>query len=341
MTVFFHIGHHKTGTSSIQATMHRNAALLRDRYSINYPGFDANHWSFAVPFLTGEAFAGYGTVASDRGVTRRAREAVAGFRKDARRYRTHVLSAEDFFHLRVATLQNIRRFFADNGHEVKVVAYVRHPAELASSKLNQRIIMGKASLESFEVGTNFVKRSLMAYVSAFGKDALVVRRFGKAYFEGNGLIGDFLSVIHPEPIELPALVTRNESLTMPAVRVVDALNRIGPRGSPLRGRDGYVREMAGPKFVAARDVVAAFVASQAESLDFLATEFGIRFDDIDMASYPEAMDTDFSDATVASIAAILNAQSRRIRELETVIETLSPMKGRRRQRRSPQNSGRR
>jgi len=53
------------------------------------------------------------------------------------------------------------------------------------------------------------------------------------------------------------------------------------------------------------------------------------------------MDTDFSDATVASIAAILNAQSRRIRELETVIETLSPMKGRRRQRRSPQNSGRR
>jgi hypothetical protein len=323
MTVFFHIGHHKTGTSSIQATMYRNAALLRDRYSINYQTFTNNHWPFAIPFLSGETFSEYGTARTDPGRIAEAEQAVETLRRDAKKYRTHIVSAEDFFYLTRPTLEKLSRFFRENGLEAKIVAYIRHPAELASSQLNQSIIMGKATLGEFSFGTNFAKTCIENYVSVFGKDALTIRRFGEPYFTGGGLIEDFLSVVHPEEkIELPAVVFRNESLTAPALRLIDALNRIGPRGSSLRGEHHYLRKVAGPKFKATRDFVEAFARAQQGSLDYLAKEFDIRFRDVDLTQFPERASHEFSDETVASLAAILNAQSLRIARLSKKIDGL-------------------
>ena len=334
MTVFFHIGHHKTGTSSIQATMHLNAALLRDRYSINYQTFTNNHWPFAIPFLSGETFSGYGEARSDPARIAEAERAVETLRRDARKYRTHIVSAEDFFYLTRPTLEKLNRFFRENGLDPKIVAYIRHPAELASSQLNQSIIMGKGRLGEFNFGTNFAKTCIETYVSVFGKDALVIRRFGEPYFAGGSLIDDFLSVVHPEKITLPSVIFRNESLSAPALRLIDALNRIGPRGSSLRGEHHYLRKVAGPKFKATRDFVDAFARAQQGSLDYLAKEFDIHFRDVDLAQFPERESREFSDETVASLAAVLNAQSLRIAGLSRKIDRLKGKGAGRRLRRT-------
>jgi hypothetical protein len=50
MWAFIHIGLMKTGTTSIQMTLLRNAARLAER-GICYPTSSANHWSGLLPFL--------------------------------------------------------------------------------------------------------------------------------------------------------------------------------------------------------------------------------------------------------------------------------------------------
>lgn len=322
MTIFLHIGHHKTGTTSIQAALHHNRQRLRDTYSINYPDFAQNHWPFAAPFLSGERFAFFRTLDTDPEVGRLGERAVEQFRKDVARYRTHVLSAEDFFHLHRPTLENLRRFFGETGHDVRVIAYVRHPADLASSKLNQRVVLGVATLDDFNVRPNFAKIALENYVAAFGREAITVRRFGAPYFKGGDLMEDFLSLIHPEPVVLEPTGTRNESMTTPSLRLIEALNRIAPKGTPGRASHSYLRKIDGPKFKAPRAVVEKFLAEQSESLAYFASEFGLRFDDVDLSKFPEAMDVEFSDETIASIAKILNEQSVEIRTLKAELARL-------------------
>ena len=49
--LILHVGHGKTGTSTVQNTMRVNSDFLRERCSLNYPGFASNHWLFGRAFL--------------------------------------------------------------------------------------------------------------------------------------------------------------------------------------------------------------------------------------------------------------------------------------------------
>jgi hypothetical protein len=313
VTVFIHIGASKKGTKSIQKTMGRNAGLLRRRYSINFPGFDTNHWALALPFLRQEKYAVLdrllrGGVGSRDHFLAVADRFLKRFGHDAERYQTHAISSEHFAQLNRESASELRSYFVDLGLQTKIVVYVRHPAERLSSHMNQELKDGNIRLGDRRTKDTLTP-VLRAYSEAFGKENMIVRRFGAPYFVNGDLIDDFTSVIHGTPIQGLDVFQLNESISLPAVLLADQLNEIAPRFSPARGTANYLERIAGPKFLAPRPLVEAAIKAHHEFFEYLDREFGIRFDDVDLSVFPEALSYEFSTETIASVAAILNEQS--------------------------------
>lgn len=327
--MILHVGHGKTGTSTIQSTMFVNGDLLRERCSVNYPGFAANHWLFAAAFLSpGEYPAIDQLLENDPRPPEERRHAAANvidrLRSDAGRYQTHVLSSELFFHLGSEPLRRFKALFDELGFDTTVLIYVRNPTELVSSIMNQRVKAGRETLTSIDHIDLFVEDRVRRYISVFGRERLRVRVFGRTHFVNGDLIDDFLATVTDTPVEgLRRVRPVNPSLSLPALRIADALNRLAPPRSPERGPDSYLAQIAGPEFKAPRRIVQVSLDAQADSIRFLAEEFGITFPEIDLSAFPEGISRTFSDETVASLASLLNKQSLRIGELTTKVRRLT------------------
>jgi hypothetical protein len=319
MTVFIHIGLTKTGTTSIQQTMFRNADRLREEFSINYPGFAPNHMLIALPLLRQKEFRpldhrvlrGHG---SKEQLLETGRRALEQFASDADRYPTHVISAEQFYLLHHDSALALRSFFAGLGLPTKVIVYVRHPAERLSSLVSQKLRGGHESLRSFRV-EDTVTPVIRTYSEVFGKENMIIRRFGDRYFVNGDLIDDFVTAFHGKPIAGLTVMRLNPSLSAPAVLLADQLFEIAPLVSGARGNERYLNRIAGPKFLASRAMVQAAVEAHRDCLAYLDTEFGIQFDDVDLSAFPEAVCREFSADALASIASILNEQSLTIARL--------------------------
>jgi len=320
VTVYFHIVFARTGTTSIQATMAANTKRLRREYSTNYPSFSVNHWPAALLFLGKEDFPPLRHTVLRRRVTTAeaygmARTFRRDFERDAKRYRTHVVSAEQFPLLEPDSATRVRKFFADRGHDTKIVAYVRHPAERLSSSVAQKLRAGLVSLRNFKIEGNF-SRPLKNYAEVFGKENMVIRRFGERYFVNGDLIDDFVSVFHGTPIEGLTKQRLNPSMAAPAAILADLLYDTAPISSGQRGWPHYFDRIKGPKFLLPRVVAEEALALGKDSLDYLAREFGIVFDEIEWSRFPDTVPTQFPEETLRSIVLILNEQSLEIERLQ-------------------------
>lgn len=121
MKIILHIGVHKTGTSALQSFLHRNAKLLLDRgvfYEPTTPDWP-NHNPLAMSFMPASL---------DHGPTRLAM--LLGAAKD----KTVLISSEMLCEPGVdldLLLQCLE------GHDVRVIAYVRHPSDIVISAFNE------------------------------------------------------------------------------------------------------------------------------------------------------------------------------------------------------------
>ena len=311
---YIHIGTSKTGTTSIQRSMAQHAERLREEYSVNYPATATNHMVLGLPFLDGQKYlpienhvlrrqatADQLTAAADR--------LLSGLARDASRYRTHVLSSEQLEFLNHDSVSRLKGFFDSIGLPVQIIVYVRHPAERLSPLMSQRVRSGRFSLRTFSVEDE-VLPVLKTYVSVFGKDDVIIRRFGQRYWTNGRLIDDFTAAFHGTPIEGMTELRANESLSTPAVLIADRLFDIAPLTSGRRGDESWLYRIAGPKFLAPRALVEQAVAASCDCLDYLDTEFGIRFDDVDLSHFPESISTEFPPETLAALADLLNEQAK-------------------------------
>jgi hypothetical protein len=319
MTIFLHIGAPKTGTTSIQHTMFRNADRLRRDHSINYSSVSLNHWAIVLPYVKESEFKplenhrlrGLGSKEHFFAMAKRyGRE----LERDATRYKTHVLSSEQLLIADRDAIAGLKKLFDRCGLDSKIVVYVRHPAERVSSLLSQQLRGGHANLTSFQ-NRDTITPAVRRYAEIFGKENIVIRRFGERYFVNGDLIDDFTAVINQVPIRGLDPERLNESLSVPAVMVAESLFELAPLASGMRGREEYLTRIAGPKFRAPRATVKQAVEAHGEGLAYLESEFGIRFDEVDLSAFPETISWDFSPEAVASIAAILNQQSLQIMQL--------------------------
>lgn len=310
---FVHIGTSKTGTTSIQRIMMQEAGRLRRDLSINYPDTRTNHMVLAMPFVGDAPFTpidnhvlrGHST--RER-LERRGRRLVDGLTRDAQRFETHVLSSEQLQVMDEGAVRRMKGFFDKIGLKTAIVVYVRHPAERLSSLISQRLRSGRFSLEDAAVYDD-VFPMLQMYTRVFGREQVIVRPFDRRHWPNGRLIDDFTATVRGTPIEDMTELRENESLSAPAVQIAARLFEVAPLISRKRGHETWLTRIAGPKFRAPRRLVEQAMEASRDCLAYLASEYGIRFDEVDLSQFPETLSTDFPPETILSLAEIMNEQS--------------------------------
>ncbi|MCX7305831.1 MAG: hypothetical protein NTV73_16100 [Hyphomicrobiales bacterium] len=317
MTIYLHIGFPKTGTSSIQHTLFRNADLLRKKHSINYLSFARNHWPIAFARLAEQRPGWLRHAVQRQNIGRRqiiesGEAALADLHRDRTMFRHHVISSE---HLSSLERKGAQAFFSDIqevGLETKVILYVRHPADDVSSRIQQNIKMGARKLSSLDDVQNKYESQIRTIVDVYGKERLIIKRFGKQYFRNGDLVDDFLSIVNDgDEIRKIKKITKNQSLSLPAVLIMDKINRLSDDYLVKRSLLGALKRVSGPKFLVPRPVVQRYLEMHQTYLSYLKNEFDVVFDEVDLSKFPESLSYEFSEATVESIAAVLLANAKR------------------------------
>ena len=194
-TLIFHIGDHKTGSTSIQAAFARNKVTLKNR-TIFYPAKLAHNY-------LKESFKAY-----SRPQRKAAhKKAIATFENLAGRIETAradfcLISGESFEGVDPAVFHAIvTRYFAEAADDIRVVAYVRpHAARLLSS-FCERLKNGNAramgdTLDTFFTHTSKNRRfhylpRFSAWRDAFG-DQFILRPFVRDQLYQGSVVADFI-----------------------------------------------------------------------------------------------------------------------------------------------------
>lgn len=218
-TIVLHIGLHKTGTSSIQATLKHNQAVLRERGML-YPGFlPANHSQFFINAFSSRAehyHANRRQGLDAAAIAERAAEEMDRLGRALTRFRgsTILLSAEDASTLQAPEVEQTRSRLDALAESVgvqtnyRVLLYTRNPAAFVSSAMQENVKGNGMRLDDsrelhIRNASGRYRRIHDAWAAAFGSDAVTFRCFETACGEPGGLIGDFLRTvgIPPEGIE--------------------------------------------------------------------------------------------------------------------------------------------
>ncbi|WP_338552544.1 hypothetical protein [Paenibacillus sp. KS-LC4] len=269
--IFLHVGLHKTGTTSIQDTLHvdHNNKLLESKGYLYPKCWPSNH---SIPIYS--SFCDDPTAYHIHIRNGYTADQIASLNErylnelqaeiDERKLTSLILSGEDISLLSVNNLSVYKEYlstiFTDN---IKVMIYVRSPLEWTVSAIQQFVKTGRESYKNaaahFEkiIENLFVNR-IDKFVHVFGKESVNVYSFEEAVLDKFGLVGHFLSTIGMSDKEISNvhLVTANESISLIAGDIISYINEKMPlfREKNLLGEqrsDGDIRPLwriKGPKF---------------------------------------------------------------------------------------------
>jgi hypothetical protein len=216
-TAIVHIGAHKTGSTSIQASLRQSQkALLAQgiRYFIDYDR-QVQLLSLGLRRRVSPSLkANYPSIAAAEAASR---ETWKNLARTVRRQREPftVLSEEALLRIKVPyeLAQLLHRIF----DRVFIVAYVRDPVSRFPSSINQWVREGRSTEQCvalpFLIAPVFHK--LIRYEEAFGASSLIVRNFDRANRHGGSPCSDFahvLSRIVDAPVTITDAGTVNDSL---------------------------------------------------------------------------------------------------------------------------------
>jgi hypothetical protein len=217
---YLHVGTHKTGTTSLQDMLGRNAALLEregtlvpkaGRPATDGGGAFAGHHNLGMELLAHPGF-----VPADGTLEDFSRELAATSCRRA------VVSAESlsFAHHSPGGLARLRDAVTRAGFEPIVVFYFREQAAYARSIYAMKTITygGTTSFDAFcerivtyrgfcdgkEAAPFEYDRLLRPFEIAFGKERIVARAFDPRR-DSRDFVRDFLAIVHPAPLDEDAL----------------------------------------------------------------------------------------------------------------------------------------
>lgn len=247
MEAVLHIGTEKTGTTTIQASLHAGRDRLLGE-GILYPrSVGSRHHRrlqlmAAGPDALGDPWLRMKGITDARALDR----AVAGWHRDLEReladarrigVRRVVLSSE---HLQSrlgtdAQVERLRALLEGSGlGPLRIVVYLREQMATAVSLLSTRVLMGATLAEPPDpdaAGWGIVldhRATLKRWGAVFGDDALVVRLFEPAALVGGDLLVDWSAAAGLPPPPDASSERRNDALSAPAIEVVRRLNRLRP-----------------------------------------------------------------------------------------------------------------
>jgi hypothetical protein len=310
--VFVHIGLPKTGTTSIQALLAENRDVLLDR-GILYPRSLGRLKSGAVaPYVVqAQYFPNYSLpqgAPKDQAAYREHLD--AALEAEVRDARPHTLLVSDealSARLRLEEeVESLRRFLARFG-EVKVICYLRRQDELAISLAWNRTLEGATDAMVFPPAPHKTLlildyfTLLSMWMSVFGRENLIVRRYGPRYTPD--LLQDFGALVGLDAEGLRRPAPRNESPSAADLAFLSRLNHhLQGDNWKTRERLDLLRVIAdaepaqkwGASRAAREDFLKQFAASNARTSGFLGLE-GPLFDHeiADDPEPPELTEQDF------------------------------------------------
>lgn len=217
-TLIFHIGDHKTGSTSIQYAFVRRQVKLQD-CSIFYPARLASN-------ALRDQCLDYGAAETPEA----RKKAAQPLKRLARRIHDSkadftVISAEALERVPAALLREvIDTFFADTAEDIRVIAYVRPHARRITSTFVERTKVGvpqtlKSTLEDFT--NNRKKDSEVIYLPRFSAwrehfgDRFILRPMIRKHLHGGDVVHDFIHhAFGGRPFELLGTSQANESLCL-------------------------------------------------------------------------------------------------------------------------------
>lgn len=288
-----HIGHMKTGTTSIQATFRDNAAILAEHGLYYYSKTRTNH-PLARPF-------------SKRTAGRAETKFLKEFRAEAKASRLSqaLVSSETFQRLGPEEIAACVKAFGASARRVQVLLYVREPVALAVSAAHQGVRSGRPLADIIaQPRVLNLTEIITRWRDAVGPDNLIVRPFDRAAMAGGDVIDDVLTVLGCA--QAAPRLTRNaanEGLSVLGIHLLErAIARMPDRKMPYDQQRAF-NFIKGPRYVLPEESLAKVRRRAAPHVAFLKDEYGITFEETPQRPSPPPA---LSEAELDSLAEVLH-----------------------------------
>ncbi|MBY0330139.1 MAG: hypothetical protein K2X49_05655 [Acetobacteraceae bacterium] len=287
--VILHVGMHKTGSSSIQASLHAARDALAARRII-YAPLGKNH---SVPifnaFNDGDA---YHRWHRRRGIAEdgTADDVVRGARMLLREHfrsnpgKDFVISGEGIPGLSEQSTKRLLRFLDLHFARVEVVFFVRPPASFIHSQAQQQIKAGWTLERLTAARFRIPYRQFEKYFDLLPPDAISARVFSRSTLVEGCVVKTFCSLA-----ALPEVPVRraNEGLSRLSADLLLVANEVLPatlpdgRRNPERSPRLSQLRLPGPKFYAPRETVLRGLESSRDQIEWISAVLGANIEEYD------------------------------------------------------------
>lgn len=251
MLAYLHIGTPKTATTTLQAFFNQNREkLLDDGFIYTASAGELNELNLVVSCCNSDNKSGLTKILgihSAEDFERLRRNVIENLRTEVNELSANVgrecavIFSSEYFHLNLTKHQERVRLKSTLESigitDVRVVVYLRNPADLANSYFSTSVKAGGTSShpplpdqERYNLLCNH-KNTIQNFQEVFGAGSVVPRLFDKTEFVSGNIIDDFLnligSTISTADCEMPK--NTNLSLSTEGVIVLSGLNSIFPR----------------------------------------------------------------------------------------------------------------
>jgi hypothetical protein len=276
-----HYGMHKTGSSSIQDSLH--AALADPRF---------HYLDLGRPNASAEVLTAFSATPERQNMNRklgldRAQllPRAAALRRrleeelDRARGRTALISGEHIPLLQPAELSAFADFVRAGADSLRAVGYVRDPQGYIESVFQQRVKGGRGE---FAVEASFPRyRARFGRLeAALGAERVAYWVYDPARFPQGCVVRDFCARLGIA-LDGSAIRRSNEALSLPALRLLYAYRKLGPGyGSGARAvRENFalirlLTRLAGPKLRFDAALTAPVIAAHREEIEWMSERLG-------------------------------------------------------------------
>lgn len=225
--IVIHAGMHKTGTSSLQASL--SSGLTDERYmyfdlqEINHSGSMVNLFHNKPEHYHGNRKRGR---SSEEIKLIQARQTeLLNNQLESLGSKTGIISAEDLCRFMPIELEHLRDYIHKYGHNYSIILYVRPPRPYIESAFQQVI---KGGLNCFDLRKAYpVYTRLTSFPKVFGIDKCTFRIFSRNNLVRGDIVDDFLSLLSPS-LGVNKRVFVNEAISLTALKFLYCYRKYGP-----------------------------------------------------------------------------------------------------------------
>lgn len=322
--VVLHVDLHKTGTTSIQETLHQeqNNKELR-KNGILYPQcWSVNH---SVP-----VFSTFCNEPENYHMNIKNKYTAADIQELNRKYKESlevsiseinhsklVISGEDISLLTDDNLRNAREYLESVYHnqvKIKVVIYVRNPVAWSSIFVQEQIkhnaTLDDAVHDTYDLVIDLFRDRIEKFMAVFGRQSVEIFSFEEAVAHKYGIVGHFLSVLgfSPKAISKFNIRTSNESVSLNATDILSYINDKKPllknRNLQKERFSGDVHPLfsiVGPKFTLPNNTIEKITRLSREDTQWLKEQADIDYLTIKQDHSQSTVDITFTEETVQGI----------------------------------------